>query len=242
MTKVVASVLLILVFFAHASPAAATQNYDKSTAKRTAKFGDLVVRVTGMVSTESAPHKGDRHKVAVFVSASNMGKGAVCASLGASLQATFGLEFVGFGGPRLGDPPFPEAPQIYQLLPGQGADGSYVFDVKDGVAPLRLVLKLSNRTIRCGPPWADTFAPGEVRLDVRNLPAPNILLLRQHGQLIVHLLRLCPSTGHRSQMECFRVADHSRGTPGRLWLADRALHRDADTEIRSGDFKKRDRC
>jgi hypothetical protein len=167
-----ATALLVLTIAGNPVPGAASQKKDKTTDKHTAKFGDLVVTATNIASTESAAHEGDHHVVAVFVSVKNSGKGAVCAYLGATLQATFGLEFEGSGGAQQ----FPEAPRMKQMLPGEEAEGSYAFYVKDRVEPIALVLKLSNRTIRCGPPsdrpWHDVFVPDEIRLDVHDLPAP----------------------------------------------------------------------
>ena len=66
-----------------------------------------------------------------------------------------------------------------EMLPGESAEGSYDFNVKDGIQPLELVLKPFRGTIRCGTkgtePLRDAFLPTEVRLDVHDLPAPEKL-------------------------------------------------------------------
>ena len=72
-----------------------------------------------------------------------------------------------------------------ELLPGESAKGSYVFDVKDGVQPLELVIALKSRrydagtsvgNIRCGSnfPLHDVFIPDTIRLNIRDLPVSQL--------------------------------------------------------------------
>jgi hypothetical protein len=58
-----------------------------------------------------------------------------------------------------------------EMLPGESAEGSYLFEIKHGVAPRELVFRLANRTIRCGSnlPLRDAFVQDEIRLDVRDI-------------------------------------------------------------------------
>jgi hypothetical protein len=71
-----------------------------------------------------------------------------------------------------------QAPRIREMLPGESSEGTFTFDVKDGVEPVELVLQLAGYrpgvTIRCGANRAglrDALLPTEVRIDVRDIPA-----------------------------------------------------------------------
>ena len=146
----------------------------QSKDKHSGKFGDLAVRVSRLAIRNSK----DRDQFAVFVTTENMGKGVVCAELGATLNTSFGLQYHGYIGVSGG---FPAAPHMKEMLPGETADGSYKFDIKHGVEPLEIVIRLESArydggvrttTIRCGSdsPLKDVFIPDEIRLDIRDLP------------------------------------------------------------------------
>ncbi len=146
----------------------------QSKDKHSGKFGDLAVRVSRLAIRNSK----DRDQFAVFVTTENMGKGVVCAELGATLNTSFGLQYHGYTGVSGG---FPAAPHMKEMLPGETADGSYKFDIKHGVEPLEIVIRLESArydggvrttTIRCGSdsPLKDVFIPDEIRLDIRDLP------------------------------------------------------------------------
>lgn len=143
----------------------------KQKNKHAGKFGDLAVRVTQIVVT---PSSKDRDGVAVFVSAQNTGKGVVCADFGATLNTSFGLQYRDYTYSS-------GASRIREMLPGETAEGSYKFEIKHGVQPFEVVLKLESArydggvrttTIRCGSdsPFKDVFVPDEIRLDVSDLP------------------------------------------------------------------------
>lgn len=146
--------------------------------KHSGKFGDLAVTVT-KIAMIPARYSKDRDELGVFLNAQNTGKDVVCAAFGATLNTTFGLQYTGFtGGGGAGYPP---APRMTEMLPGESVGGSYVFEIKDGVQPLELVIRLASRryngvysegSIRCrtDSPFKDVFIPDEIRLDVSDLP------------------------------------------------------------------------
>jgi hypothetical protein len=139
----------------------------KESGERSAKFGDLVVTTTKMV-TRSPLHAPDRLIAAVFLTVSNIGNSVVCASFNAKLQTTLGNEYVGVSA---------RAPRISNLPSGESAQGSYIFEVKDGGQPIDLILELQDGTIRCqdsgAAPLHDAAVPTEIRLDVHDLPGSN---------------------------------------------------------------------
>lgn len=140
---------------------APAQASSKSKDRHSGKFGDLAVSVSKVVVTPSRYQK-DRAELEAFVSVANTGKGVICAGLIVTLNATFGLQYRGARA---------RAPHIQEMLPGESAEGSYAFDIKDGVQPVELVFMLANRTIRCGSnlPLRDAFVADEIRLDVRDI-------------------------------------------------------------------------
>jgi TonB family protein len=139
----------------------------KESGERSAKFGDLVVTTTKMV-TRSPLHARDQLIAAVFLTVSNSGNGVVCASFNTKLKTTLGNEYLGISG---------RAPGMYNLAPGASAPGNYSFEVKDGGQPLELILDLQGGTIRCKDSEDalphDASVPNEIRLDVHGLPAPS---------------------------------------------------------------------
>lgn len=165
------------------SSASVKQTSDKPKDEHSGKFGDLAVNVSKLVITP-ARNLQDRDELAAFVSVSNTGKGVVCASLDATLNTTFSLQYRGFTRgmrPSYNSAGFPPAPRMNEMLPGESAEGSYVFEIKHGVAPLELVIRLASRryneghsewNIRCGSnnPRRDIFVPDEIRFDVRDIP------------------------------------------------------------------------
>jgi hypothetical protein len=136
--------------------------------KHSGKFGDLAVRVNRVAMTPSHYSK-DRDEVAVFVTTENTGKGVICADLAATLNTSFGLQY------------HAAAPRIREMLPAETADGSYKFEIKHGVQPFEIVIRLESArydggvritSIRCGSdsPFKDVFIPDEIRLDIGDLP------------------------------------------------------------------------
>lgn len=123
------------------------------------------------------PSAKDRDGLAAFIGVQNAGKDVVCADFGVTLNTTFGLQYRGVTGYG----PFPPAPRMNEMLPGESVAGSYVFWIKDGVEPLELVVSLTRKqytggsavgSIRCGSnmPLRDVFIPDEIHLDVHDLP------------------------------------------------------------------------
>ena len=141
--------------------------------KHSGKFGDLAVNVSKLVLTP--PHyQENRAELEAFFSVANTGKGVVCAEFDVTLKTSFGLQYRdrGFA---------PRAPRMREMLPGETAEGSFIFDIKDGVQPLELVVRLARRrydggssvgTIRCGSdfPIRDVMIPDEIHLNIRDLP------------------------------------------------------------------------
>jgi hypothetical protein len=149
----------------------------KAKDKHSGKFGDLAVSVTKLVMTP-AQYEKNRAELEAFISVANTGKGVICAEFNVTMNTSFGLQYRGS---------FGRAPKMKEMLPGESAEGSYVFDIKDGVQPLELIIGLKSRrydegggpsvgNIRCGSefPFRDVFISDEIRLNVRDLPtAPN---------------------------------------------------------------------
>ena len=150
--------------------------------KHAGKFGDLAVSVTKL-EIVPARYTKDRDELAAFISVQNTGKDVVCAEFAVTLSTTFGLENRGVTGGG-GNGTFPPAPHIKEMLPGESVAGSYVFEIKDGVEPLELVIRLTSKqytggsstgTIRCGSNilLRDVLVPDEIHLDVHDLPHAN---------------------------------------------------------------------
>jgi hypothetical protein len=181
-----ASMIIVLIFTCSAclnaqesgkSPlsASAQQSNAKPSGEHTGKFGDLSVTVSEFVLF---PANNGRATLEAFVKVANLGKGVVCASIDATLNTTFGLQY--YGGSMQG-------PEMQEMLPGEAATGNYMFNIKDGVQPLELVFKLAslNHSIRCGPATSkQDVLPNEIRLDVRDMavekPLPTIPIPHEH--------------------------------------------------------------
>jgi hypothetical protein len=84
------------------------------------------------------------HFVRITGTISNVGKHALCGLLSATLETTYNLESLGTvtlgGSPMAG---------IHQLLPGEHLAAEFDFEVKDGVDPLRLVVKQDEKGQGC---------------------------------------------------------------------------------------------
>jgi len=140
-----------------------------------ARFDGLLVKATAVESDELMPHKGHWHFVAVYVSINNLGKLPACAPFTAELKTTQGSGFwqikTLIGPPRS----FPREPRVGEMLPGEQTNGGYVFKVEDGVELSELSLWIPRHGTRRGlgkECWLGT-SPREIRLDVRELPAPS---------------------------------------------------------------------
>ena len=110
--------------------------------KTSQRIGDLVITLVEAEKPECEKPRTDHYCVAVRFQAENVGKQALCTSFGATLKASFGLDYHEFSfGPR--------ALHIRELLPGESAEGEYDFFVKNGSEPLQLVLKPTSQSQTC---------------------------------------------------------------------------------------------
>jgi len=159
------------------SPSSALTKQPDAKAKDrdSGKFGDLAVSVTNFTITP-ARYGTDRNELVAFVRVANTGKGVICADFSVTLKTTFGLQY---GGASFGASL--RAPRMQEMLPGESSEGSYTFDIKDGVEPVELLFRLvglrAGSKIRCGsnlPPFRDVLVPDEIRLDVRDLPITDL--------------------------------------------------------------------
>lgn len=150
---------------------ASSQANERVKNKHSGKFGDLAVNVSKLVLTSSR-YQPNRAQLEAFFDVANTGKGVICAEFNVTLKASFDLQYRGAWG---------RAPKMKEMLPGESAQGRYVFDIKEGVQPLELVIALKSRlydggtsvgNIRCGSgfPFHDVFIPDEIRLNIRDLP------------------------------------------------------------------------
>jgi TonB family protein len=162
--------------------APAVPNQASKSDDHSARFGDLAVTVTSMDSKAAATP--DRQEVTVFLTVTNTGNGAICATLTAKMEATFALEYSGASG---------KAPKMRELLPGESAQGSYDFDVKNGVQPLELVLELQGPTLSCSgnAPMRGSI-PRQVRLDLKSSKLDAELQKIQDGLPRLDLLSISP--------------------------------------------------
>jgi TonB family protein len=175
----------------------------KDSGERSANFGDLAVTTTN-IETRVATYAPDRRQVSVFLAVNNIGKGVVCASFTAKLKTTFGFEYLGISG---------QAPRMREMLPGESAEGSYVFDVKNGVQPLELILDLDGGTVRCktsvDAPIHEASDVNEIRLDVHDLPGLSADDPRSKGSIR-------PGIGVASHPSCLYCPDP--------WYTEKARH------------------
>jgi TonB family protein len=150
---------------------------DKNSDERPAAFGDLAVRTTGL-EVSSITYAPDSRRIAVSLIVNNTGNNAVCATFTAKLKTTSGVEYRGTS---------IQAPSMREMLPGDRARGSYIFEVREGDQPLELILNLDGGTIRCKSsseePLRDASIPGEIRLDVHDLAGSRANSFRPEGAL-----------------------------------------------------------
>lgn len=118
-----------------------------------ARQGDLMITVTKVQSFETRPRIPSGlplraidgyHFVEVSLEVRNVGRQAECADFApVMLRATFGIQVdrMIVGGA--------EAPEINQLLPDKTTQGTYRFEVRDGVTPLEIILTPSGSE-QCG--------------------------------------------------------------------------------------------
>ena len=152
------------------SPASAKQPNRKPKDRHSGKFGDLAMSVSKITITP-AQYVKDRNELEAFVRVANTGNGVICADLSVTLNTTFGLQYRGAWG---------RAPHMQEMLPGESSEGTYTFDIKDGVEPVELLFRLggfrAGSKIRCGSntSFRDVLVPDEIRLDVRDLPVTEL--------------------------------------------------------------------
>jgi hypothetical protein len=145
--------------------------------KNSARSGDQEFWVTSFESPETVlgivgtiPHRPStgHHFVVVHLKVKNLSKRAACAYFTARVKAEFGLEYrrdlIFFED---------EVPHIHELLPGEETIGSYVFQVKDGVRPLELIMEPKGKQ-GCGQ-GDSVFYPATINISlegVQSLPTP----------------------------------------------------------------------
>jgi TonB family protein len=132
--------------------------------ERSADVGGLTV-TTANINTRAADYAPDRNEVAIFLTVNNTGKSTICASFTARLRTTFGFEYLGTSG---------QAPPMHEMLPNESEQGSYVFNMKNGVQPLELILELDGGTVQCkdsgDSPIQAASVLKQIHLDVHDLP------------------------------------------------------------------------
>ena len=159
-----------------------TAQSGKHKDRHSGKFGDLALSVT-KIGVAPAPDLEGRDELAVFVSVANTGRGAICADFSVTLSTTFGLKYHANTAEVEG---FPPTPRMKEMLPGESAEGSYVFEIKHGVQPRALVVRLASKkdnvaSIRCPldpppqwpspwPDFRDFSVPDYIHLDIGDLP------------------------------------------------------------------------
>jgi hypothetical protein len=141
-------------------------------AKPQARLGELLivaesVEYTHVLKTppEDQHSRPGFHFVHITGTVSNVGKHALCGLLFATLENTYNLESFGtvrFGGVPLGG--------IHQLLPGEELHASFDFDVKDGVEPLRLIIKQNEKGQGCSRKEPLLLTNRQVSFTVADIP------------------------------------------------------------------------
>ncbi len=138
--------------------------------KNSARSGDLQFWITSVESPETVTGVGlarpnrattGHHFVVVHVKVKNLSKRAACAYFTARLKAEFGLEYrrvLAFDD---------EVPHIHELLLGEEAIGSYVFELKDGVKPLELIMEPRGKQ-GCGQ-GDSVFYPGTINISLEGI-------------------------------------------------------------------------
>jgi len=139
-------------------------------AKPQAKIGELLIVADGILYThEELANRGNPrpgyHYVRISGTISNVGKHALCGLLSAKLETTYNLESLGTV--TLAGSPIPG---IHQLLPGEHLPAEFDFDVKDGVDPLRLVIKQNEKGQGCSRKEPLPLTSREASFTVANIP------------------------------------------------------------------------
>ena len=143
--------------------------------KHYGKIGELTVTATGVTATPA--HDADDHYIAIFVRIRQGGTDTACATISAKLKGTDSVEYSELT--RLpSDARWPDRPRISRMLHGQESTGAYVFEMKSGVDPLELALRMDSPSTDCnasevGGVLADAPA-AETTLDVHDLSAVKI--------------------------------------------------------------------
>lgn len=141
-----------------------------------ARQDGLMVTVTKVENLKTVPrHFGTPlkaisgyHFVVVSLQVRNVGRGAQCAYFApVVLRASFGIEthrMTIMGGD----------PEINQLLPGEKTEGSYTFEVKDGVTPFELILSPEGGKRGCGSRglFSDGLSLGTLKLHIPPADSP----------------------------------------------------------------------
>jgi len=110
--------------------------------KASQRIGDLIITLVEFEEPESERTPADHYSVEIRFKAENVGKQALCVAFGATLKATFGLEYRDYSFS-------PDALNVRELLPGDSTEGEYNFRVKTGSDPLQLVLKPTRKSQTC---------------------------------------------------------------------------------------------
>lgn len=139
-------------------------------AKPQARLGELLIVADGVLYThEELANRGNPrpgfHYVRISGTISNAGKHALCGLLSAKLETTYNLESLGTV--TLGGVPMAG---IHQLLPGEHLPAEFDFDVKDGVDPLKLVIKQNEKGQGCSRKEPLPLTDRQVSFTVANIP------------------------------------------------------------------------
>ena len=110
--------------------------------KTSQRIGDLIITLVEVKEPESERTPADHYSVEIRFKAENVGKQALCVAFGATLKATFGLEYRDYSFS-------PDALNVRELLPGDSTEGGYNFLLKTGSEPLQLVLKPTRKSQTC---------------------------------------------------------------------------------------------
>jgi len=105
------------------------------------------------------------HFVHITGTVSNVGKHALCGLLFATLENTYNLE--SFGRVTFGATPLSG---INQLLPGKQLHAEFDFDAKNGVDPLRLVIKQNGNGQGCSRKEPLLLTNHQVSFPVADIP------------------------------------------------------------------------
>jgi len=148
------------------------------TAKNEGRIGDLLVTVNNVRLT---PASGGRsagfHAVTFEVVLKNVGKEALCPTLRARLEESYGLEDSGtfkFRDSQLTHSDMGLFVLISRMLPGDELQGDLAFDkIRDGVDPIKLWIELSRASggnLGCSDARPMRPISTEIKILVRDVP------------------------------------------------------------------------